>query len=73
MAITPRAPDLAAMLAALTARLDRLERPATSPITAGSGLPVGGTSGSYYLRTDTPGVANQQIYVNVAGTWVGIV
>jgi len=40
----------------------------------GSGVPSNsnGTNGDVYLRTDTPGVANQRIYVKSAGTWVGI-
>ncbi len=41
--------------------------------TMGSGAPSGGTSGDYYLRTDTPGTANQRLYVNNAGVWTGIV
>ncbi len=39
----------------------------------GSGVPSGGSNGDYYFRTDTPGTANQRIYVKSAGTWVGIV
>ena len=51
-------------------------------ISSGSGAPTlpGGSNpmaGDYYLRTDTPAVANQRIYVCTAGggtpTWVGIV
>ncbi len=32
-----------------------------------------GASGDYYLRTDTPAVATQRLYVKAAGTWTGIV
>jgi hypothetical protein len=41
----------------------------------GSGVPSNtlGKSGDYYFRTDTPGTANQRIYVNNAGSWLGIV
>lgn len=38
----------------------------------GAGVPTGGSSGDVYFRTDTPGTANQRVYVNNAGTWVGI-
>lgn len=40
----------------------------------GSGVPPTtiGVSGDYYFRTDTPTVANQRLYVNQSGTWVGI-
>ena len=44
-----------------------------SGLRSGSGAPAGGSSGDYYFRTDTPGTANQRIYVNNAGTWTGIV
>lgn len=42
---------------------------------SGSGAPAAGlgADGDYYFRTDTPGVANQRIYVNSAGAWTGIV
>jgi hypothetical protein len=41
---------------------------------SGSGAPAaGGNSGDIYFRTDTPGTANQRIYINNAGTWTGIV
>lgn len=41
----------------------------------GSGVPSNavGNNGDAYFRTDTPGVANQRIYVKSAGVWVGIV
>jgi len=40
-----------------------------------SGVPSNaqGVNGDFYFRTDTPGTANQRIYVRSAGTWVGIV
>ncbi len=40
----------------------------------GSGPPSAsiGQDGDYYLRSDTPGVANQRIYVHSGGSWVGI-
>ena len=42
---------------------------------SGSGVPASGlgNNGDYYLRSDTPGTANQRIYVKSAGAWVGIV
>jgi hypothetical protein len=41
----------------------------------GSGAPsnANGNNGDFYFRTDTPGTANQRIYVKSAGAWVGIV
>jgi len=36
----------------------------------GAGL---GADGDFYFRNDTPGTANQRIYVRSAGAWVGIV
>lgn len=46
-----------------------------STITSGSGAPnnANGANGDYYLRSDTPGSANQRLYVKAAGSWVGIV
>lgn len=40
----------------------------------GSGVPAAGlgNNGDYFFRTDTPGVANQRVYVKSAGAWVGI-
>jgi hypothetical protein len=38
----------------------------------GSGVPSGGNNGDVYFRTDTPGTANQRLYVKSAGAWVGI-
>ena len=42
---------------------------------AGTGAPsnANGSDGHFYFRYDTPGVANQRIYVKSAGSWVGIV
>jgi hypothetical protein len=44
-------------------------------LSVGVGAPSNatGNNGDYYLRTDTPAVANQRIYVKSAGAWVGIV
>ena len=49
-------------------------------ISSGTGAPtIAGTAGDYYLRTDTPTVTDQRIYVCTvtggagAATWVGIV
>lgn len=41
---------------------------------AGTGVPSNshGVNGDYYFRGDTPGTANQRIYVKSAGAWVGI-
>jgi hypothetical protein len=40
----------------------------------GSGAPSGfGMPGDFYLRTDTPTVANQRLYVRNSTSWVGIV
>jgi hypothetical protein len=40
----------------------------------GSGAPsnANGNNGDFYFRTDTPGTANQRIYIKSAGAWVGI-
>lgn len=44
-------------------------------IMAGTGVPnnANGNNGDYYFRGDTPGTANQRLYVRSAGAWVGIV
>ena len=42
-------------------------------IDAGAPDDNAGIDGNYYLRTDTPGVANQRLYVKDSGVWVGIV
>lgn len=41
---------------------------------SGPGVPPDsyGANGDYYLRTDTPGTANQRLYVKSAGSWQGI-
>lgn len=46
----------------------------TGAIYQGSGVPsnANGNNGDTYFRTDTPGTANQRVYVKSAGTWVGI-
>jgi hypothetical protein len=52
----------------------KLQFLSATTFTSGSGAPpAGGNSGDYYFRTGTPGVANQRIYINNAGTWTGIV
>lgn len=40
----------------------------------GSGVPsnANGVNGDYYLRTDTPGTANQRMYVKSVGAWVAL-
>lgn len=47
----------------------------TSAIRVGIGAPGAGlgSNGDFYFRSDTPGTANQRIYVKSAGVWVGIV
>lgn len=47
----------------------------TSALYAGSGAPsnTNGNNGDYYFRSDTPGTANQRLYVKSAGAWAGIV
>jgi hypothetical protein len=44
-------------------------------IRAGSGVPSNGlgANGDFYFRTDTPGTANQRLYVRSAGAYIGIV
>jgi hypothetical protein len=44
-------------------------------IFAGTGAPsnADGANGDFYHRSDTPGTANQRIYVKSAGAWIGIV
>lgn len=45
-----------------------------STVYSGSGAPSNsnGVNGDYYFRSDTPGTANQRLYVKSAGAWVGI-
>ena len=48
----------------------------TATLRGGSGAPATGLGaiGDYYFRTDTPGTANQRIYVKTAAaTWTGVV
>ncbi|MHB8529198.1 MAG: hypothetical protein ACYC8V_06765, partial [Caulobacteraceae bacterium] len=56
--------------------------PAASPVVqtagglwAGIGAPNNtyGANGDFYFRSDTPGTANQRIYVRNAGAWTGII
>lgn len=46
----------------------------TAGIWAGAGVPSNtfGSNGHYYFRSDTPGTANQRVYVKSAGAWAGI-
>lgn len=48
---------------------------AVSALFQGIGAPnnANGNNGDFYLRGDTPGTANQRLYVKSAGAWVGIV
>jgi hypothetical protein len=41
---------------------------------SGTGVPSNsyGLDGDFYFRTDTPGTANQRLYVKSAGAWVGV-
>jgi hypothetical protein len=45
-----------------------------STLYSGSGAPAAGTgaNGDFYFRFDTPGTANQRLYVKSAGAWVAI-
>lgn len=47
----------------------------TGAVYQGSGVPsdLTGNNGDVYFRTDTPGSANQRIYIKSGGTWTGIV
>ena len=39
----------------------------------GAPAPTLGKNGDIYFRDDTPGTANQRIYVKSAGSWTGVV
>ena len=47
---------------------------ARSSIFTGTGVPAAGlgANGDWYIRQDTPGTANQRLYVKSAGAWTGI-
>ena len=47
---------------------------ASSAIYSGTGVPSNtyGVNGDFCLRSDTPGTANQRLYVKAAGSWTGI-
>lgn len=49
-------------------------QPQTGVLYMGQGAPANanGNPGDFYLRTDTPGTANQRLYVKSAGAWTGI-
>jgi hypothetical protein len=46
----------------------------TGVVYMGKGVPsnANGNSGDFYFRTDTPGTANQRLYVKNGTTWTGI-
>lgn len=46
----------------------------TGAIYQGFGVPANanGNNGDVYFRTDTPGTANQRLYIKSAGSWTGI-
>jgi hypothetical protein len=46
----------------------------SSSIYSGNGVPAAGlgANGDFYFRTDTPGTANQRIYIKSAGAWVAL-
>jgi hypothetical protein len=46
-----------------------------STIYSGTGAPSRalGVAGDFYFRQDTPGTANQRLYVNNSGTWAGVI
>lgn len=46
----------------------------SSSLRSGTGAPAAGlgVNGDYYFRLDTPGTANQRLYVKSAGAWTGI-
>jgi hypothetical protein len=45
-----------------------------SAMYAGTGVPsnANGANGDFYFRGDTPGVANQRLYIKSAGAWVAL-
>lgn len=47
-------------------------RGATLHTGSGAPDPSRGLDGDYYLRVDTPTVANQRVYVKAAGAWTGL-
>lgn len=47
--------------------------PTIYPVNGGAPSAGLGSNGDYAFRQDTPGTANQRIYVKSAGAWVGIV
>ncbi|HEY8998953.1 MAG TPA: glycosyl hydrolase family 28-related protein [Candidatus Saccharimonadales bacterium] len=70
---TPVAPTAAT--AKVTMATGGLQLNGASTTYSGSGAPSSalGANGDYYFRSDTPGTANQRMYVKVAGAWTGIV
>jgi hypothetical protein len=53
---------------------DDLTAQAVAGIYGGSGVPnnANGSNGDFYFRGDTPGTANQRIYIKSAGTWIAL-
>lgn len=49
-------------------------RQTANTIWMGSGAPsnANGANGDFYFRTDTPGTANQRIYIKAAGAWTAL-
>lgn len=52
----------------------QLQVQSAATLYSGSGIPSNsiGFDGDFYLRIDTPGTANQRLYVKSAGAWIGI-
>lgn len=77
--ITGKPTDLAGYGVATTGTGSAVQQTAANivnPLVSGGvGVPAPafGLDGDYYFRGDTPGVANQRIYVKSGGAWVGIV
>lgn len=67
-------PVLRALPEAGTHPLTPAGKPQTGTLYMGQGAPANasGQDGDFYLRTDTPGTANQRLYVRAAGAWTGI-
>jgi hypothetical protein len=66
----PNTPTASVLMAGGGVRLN-----GSSSTYSGSGVPSSslGANGDYFFRTDTPGTANQRIYVKSAGAWAGII
>jgi len=66
----PTAPIMSPLLASGGVKLN-----GASTTYSGSGVPSSslGVNGDYFFRSDTPGTANQRIYVKSSGSWTGII